>query len=676
MSIKQLNELSLASFRGGRISDYTQFWKTITFDREVLSIVSGMKIPLMDSNIERQSCRQIPFNISEKELINVEIQKMLKKGVIIPVSNKPEPGEFISPIFCRPKKSGGVRIILNLKDFNFEVEKKHFKMQTLQTAIDLMKKDAYMASIDFKDAYYSIPIHPDHQKYLRFWWNGQKYQFGCLPNGLSNGPRHFTKVTKALFRPLRKRGYTLTTYIDDNFSIEQLFERCLENVLETATISLKAGFVINWEKSVIIPTQKLVYLGFLLDTVEMKITLTADKCSSLKNQISKFLQSNQITILALSQIVGKLVASFPGVRFGRLFYRQLDIEKTRALKFNHGNFDSTMDLSERARADLNWWLNNLDSSFQYASSRSPTVTITCDACNTGWGGWSGSSETKGKFSVQESSLHINEKELLAVLFSLQSLLTQTRNQVIKVLSDNAVTVSYINNMGGRIQRCYDIARQIWEWAIARDNWIISSHIPGKKNTQADALSRALTVNTEWSLHSQIFDAILNRYPRLEIDLFASRLNFKLNKYVSWLPDPGATFCDAFSIHWGPFFAYAFPPFALIGKVLKKVQEDGATMVIVVPDWPTSPWYSRLLEMSIETPFFIPGTRPRLTNPMQGDRLRAGLIVSCIRASNNHPRLRTLSTNHGAVQPDSSTTHTFANGAFFVKNGVWTPFRRL
>ena len=139
--------------------------------------------------------------------------KMSDKGVVIPVSNEPEPGEFISPIFCRPKKSGGLRIILNLKEFNLGVEKKHFKMQTLRSAIKLMEKYAFMASIDFKDAYYSIPIHEEEQKYLRFWWNGQKYQYCCLPNGLSNGPRDFTKVTKVLFRILRRRGFTLTTYI-------------------------------------------------------------------------------------------------------------------------------------------------------------------------------------------------------------------------------------------------------------------------------------------------------------------------------------------------------------------------------------------------------------------------------------------------------------------------------
>ena len=72
---------------------------------------------------------------------------MLREKIITSVDNKPEQGEYISNIFIKPKKDGSVRLILNLKHFNKFVEKKHFKMSSLQTAIDLMEKDAYLASV-------------------------------------------------------------------------------------------------------------------------------------------------------------------------------------------------------------------------------------------------------------------------------------------------------------------------------------------------------------------------------------------------------------------------------------------------------------------------------------------------------------------------------------------------
>ena len=79
-----------------------------------------------------------------------------------------EEGEFVSSIFTRPKKDGTLRMILNLKSLNKFVTYHHFKMDTIWTAIRLMTPGCYMASIDLKDAYYSVPIHTDFQKYVKF----------------------------------------------------------------------------------------------------------------------------------------------------------------------------------------------------------------------------------------------------------------------------------------------------------------------------------------------------------------------------------------------------------------------------------------------------------------------------------------------------------------------------
>ena len=69
-------------------------------------------------------------------------------------------------------------------------------MDTLDTLITLMKPGCYMASIDLRDAYYTVAIHLDHQKYLNFVANGVLYQYTCLPNGLASAPRIFTKLMK------------------------------------------------------------------------------------------------------------------------------------------------------------------------------------------------------------------------------------------------------------------------------------------------------------------------------------------------------------------------------------------------------------------------------------------------------------------------------------------------
>ena len=82
-------------------------------------------------------------------------------------------------------------------------------MDTLDTVIKLMKPGCYMASIDFRDAYYTVAIHADNQKYLKFVANGKLYQYTCLPNGLASAPQIFTKLMKPVYSMLRSMGQIL-----------------------------------------------------------------------------------------------------------------------------------------------------------------------------------------------------------------------------------------------------------------------------------------------------------------------------------------------------------------------------------------------------------------------------------------------------------------------------------
>ena len=79
------------------------------------------------------------------------------------------------------------------------IEYKHFKMESLSLAVQLMRKKCYMASIDLTDAYYTVPVASEQRKYLRFMWGGKLFQCTCLSNGLSAAPRYFTKLLKPVY---------------------------------------------------------------------------------------------------------------------------------------------------------------------------------------------------------------------------------------------------------------------------------------------------------------------------------------------------------------------------------------------------------------------------------------------------------------------------------------------
>ena len=96
---------------------------------------------------------------TENSIVALEIKTLIEKGVLQQTQH--EPGEFISPIFIRPKPDGSFRMILNLKEFNKSVEYHHFRMDTLDTVTKPMKRGCYMASVDLKDAYYTVPVYRD-----------------------------------------------------------------------------------------------------------------------------------------------------------------------------------------------------------------------------------------------------------------------------------------------------------------------------------------------------------------------------------------------------------------------------------------------------------------------------------------------------------------------------------
>ena len=78
---------------------------------------------------------------------------------------------------------------------------------------------------------------------------------------------------------------------------------------------------------------------------------------------------------------------------------------------------------------------------------------------------------------------------------------------------------------------------------------------------------------------------------LQIDVFATRFNNKLPLFVSLVPDSLATAVDALSLPWEDLDAYAFPPAAILGKVVEKLWDSPCKRIILIArGWPNMPWF--------------------------------------------------------------------------------------
>ena len=520
------------TFKAGSLAAHSHKWHGLTSDPEILETVTGQHIEFDTVPIQEKPFMQTKLSNIQTESVYLEIAQLLKKGVIQP--SKHEAGEFISTIFRKPKKDGTHRMLLNLKSFNANVTHHHFKMDNIWSAIRLMKPGCYMASIDLKDTYYTVPICKEHQKFLKFQWKGNLYQYVCFPNGLALCPRKFTKLLKPIFSILRQQGHISVAYIDDSWLTAENCTLCVQNVIDTTTLLDKVGFIIHPEKSVLLPTQTITFLGFVLNSTLMKVTLTPERALKLKNACKNLLAAASPCITNVAQVLGLMASSFPGVMYGPLHHKFLEMDKTQALKINKGSFDKNMSLSMEAITDLKWWVNELDTTYNLINHGDPQVIMTTDASLIGWGCCIETVTSGGNWTPVEAQHDINYLEMLAVFLALKSFSNTISGKHVKLMVDNTTAVTTINQMG----TCHSwlnnqLAHQIWMWCIDHRIWLTVTHIPGKQNTEADRESRVSQRETEWTLQKPLFDSAIKKLGVTpDVDLFASRLNFQLRPYIA------------------------------------------------------------------------------------------------------------------------------------------------
>ena len=282
-------------------------------------------------------------------------------------------------------------------------------------------------------------------------------------------------------------------------------------------------------------------------------------------------------------------------------------------------------LSPQALKQLTWWANNVIDSYYVLTRESPDHTLTTDTSMDGWGAVFGTRSTGCLWAAHEARNHINYLELLAGFLGLQVFCQSLNNTHIRLMIDNTTALTIINHMGTCHSEVLNtLSKKLWLWCISRNIWISAAHIAGKSNQQADLESRQNKTETEWMLNKNSFSCALHQLKfSPEIDLFASRLNAQLTQYIAYRPDPGRVAIDAFSFDWFTLNFYAFPPFSVIPAVLKRLRNDKATGICVLPNWPTQAWFPLAMKMAIcenvrlranKSILHLP-SRPDVTHPL-------------------------------------------------------------
>ena len=549
-----------------------------------------------------------------------EVEKMLKMEAIEPLE-KPSPDAFLHSMFEVDKKnSTEKRPILNCKPLNKFVRCEHFKQEGLRTVKELLQPGDYMTSVDLRHAYVHVGIAECHRDLFTFEYNHRWYRYRVMPFGLSSAPRTFTKVIKAAASIVRRMGIRLVIYLDDSLIMAETKELCERHTAIWIRVLQTLGFVINLPKSALTPLQERIFLGHLVNSVSMMISLPEDRKLLLIEHCKKYFLTplhRKHSARQLARTMGMLTATSECCETSKVytFHLHQDLLKAKSRGWN-----SHTVLSDETMGELDWWIRNLPNlQPKPITSALPNLPalLRADASGTGWGAVlyrDGAQRqlAQGLWSQAEKTQSNNVRELTAVVRALEHFLPTTARKdtthTLHVQSDNTTTVATILKMGNlhsltlnRLAIQLSTLRRIYSVVL------IPCYIQGAVNSTADELSRKTFSLADSRLNPHLFNQINVKWGPLQIDLFASEATTQLPTFCSWAIQPAAWRIDALSFPWTTLKGlWINPPFSMIARCLQKISiERVHEAVILIPMWTAHYWWPMLTRMLIAWPLVIP-----------------------------------------------------------------------
>jgi hypothetical protein len=540
------------------------------------------------------------FSIQERFFIRKELKDLVQRSMIQKVNYVPH---CVSPIKCVPKKNKKLRLITDLRFVNNSIDAPKFQLDGINSLAEYVEHNDQFISLDLKDGFFHVPVDENYWKYLGFCFENQYYVWCVLPFGLCCSPYYFYKVLRPVINYLREHNVRCLIYVDD----------CLvaahpHSILEQRELVIKTfqdlGFTINFEKSCTTPSNRVTYIGYIIDSIGRDNTpwlyMTQAKIRKLKKDITRCLESNRIRARQLAKIAGQAIAMSRAILPGKLKLRSI-----YSLLGAKSSWSDILSINSECARDLRWWLNNIDG-WNGSPLRLPSIDcqIWTDASGSGWGCVLKDQYASGKWDRWAYSKHINYKELLTVLLAVKSFGEQIKGRHLQVLTDSITAAAYINNMGGPVQELSDLAEIIWGQVLAKDLVISCKHISGCINTEADRLSR-LSPQYEWTLNPNLFQVIDHMWGPHTIDRFASYSTSQLTRYNSRFLDPATCGVDALAqSDWGIENNFVNPPFRMLDKVMDIIMKQRAWATVIAPKWTGQIWYQKLRRMLVGVPFRI------------------------------------------------------------------------
>ena len=336
-------------------------------------------------------------------------------------------------------------------------------MKGIHTLWDLLVQNDWLAKLDLKDAYFTVPIHPDHQKFLRFVVEQVQYQFKCLPFGLSCAPWAFTKVLRPVAAFLWTLGVRVIVYIDDMLIMGESPDVVKNHVTAMVALLEGLGFIVNMDKSVLCPTQQLEFLGLQVNSADLHLRLPGEKIKQIRVKASQLLRASSILGQAecynTSSVYSPTFLSPPEERPA-----EIPVSERAGLQF------LPPAICGSSRGDTMVAATSLPVERQIVDP-APRVDGDSFGCFLNWLGsglWGDS--YGGPWSPSNQEMHINCLELKAAALALQSLVKDQTGISVLLQLDSQTAVSYINHLGEQSLPSSQIWRRVYGCGPFAGTW--------------------------------------------------------------------------------------------------------------------------------------------------------------------------------------------------------------
>ena len=637
---------------------------------EALQVARGWIPEVCTNPHQRQPVPEPVFPEADAAAMDILVPDLLKNGVVRESAPPPDTdfGDTYDPVlhfqdgipfpvprttysyshvvFPVPKAGTAGRPVSGLRKFNkFHMKPKHFKMQGLHSLRRSIRPRDFFVAVDIQAAYPSVTIDERFQKWFMFRWRGRWYHYVGLVFGVEPAPRLFTKLLAPLMAYLRTEGAFIIQFLDDFLVKDQDPAKCASDCDLLMYWLVRLGFVIHKTKNILQPTQIIVWLGLLIDSVLMRIRLPRQRRRDLQSAARKMQRQltaaeTPVSLRQLASLLGKARAASQCIMCIVLWTRYLLRVKHAAMRTG----PKTQDVKGVMRPDWNMVipfslfdahakneLTWIGSALQHWNGKEiiplmPDLECSMDAAKTIGGGMViyeavGASEATGTYECrwqwfrEELYLTINPKELGSIQLGFQGVDAQVPHLLFDlralVNTDSSTGMSYVNKQGGSIKSLSLLAEKLWHWCLPRGMVPFARHIPGVLNLRADTASRFRGDRSEWKLFKDHFDTLQETWGPHTVDLMASRTNAQLPRYFSRWGDPEASGINCLDQDWTKEAnLYCMPPFNMLAPLLSKLQESGGVyLTLVAPLWPTQPWFSTLMQLCVELPVLLDNQVP-------------------------------------------------------------------